>query len=81
MVQKTNPVSSVPKIKKEVFLNEERKDSVMGKLVETMKNPPIVGDLIEGYTTDKIVEKLIEVIPAADSEIATNPSTAGAVNA
>jgi len=33
----------------------------------------------EGYTTDRIVEKLLEVVPAKASPIATNPATAKAV--
>ncbi len=33
----------------------------------------------EGYTTDKIVEKLIELIPAHESSVMTNPATAKAV--
>ncbi len=35
----------------------------------------------EGYTTDTIVDKLLELIPATESDIATNPATAGAVDA
>jgi MoxR-like ATPase len=34
----------------------------------------------EGYTTDKIVEKLLEIIPAKESSIETNPATAKAVS-
>ena len=33
---------------KEMELTEEQKASPMGKLVTTMKNPPIIGDLVEG---------------------------------
>jgi len=33
----------------------------------------------EGYDTDKIVEKLLEIIPAKESAIAANPATAKAV--
>ncbi len=33
----------------------------------------------EGFTVDHIVEKLLDVIPAKESAIATNPATAGAV--
>ncbi len=33
----------------------------------------------EGFTTDKIVEKLLEIIPAKQSPIAANPRTASAV--
>ena len=33
----------------------------------------------EGYTPDKIIEKLIELIPAKDSSIASNPKTSQAV--
>lgn len=36
------------KAKGEMELTEEQKQSVMGKLSETMKNPPIIGDLVEG---------------------------------
>jgi len=41
--------SDAPKrIKGDMELTEEQKSSVMGKLSETMKNPPIIGDLVEG---------------------------------
>jgi MoxR-like ATPase len=33
----------------------------------------------EGFTPDKIIEKLLEIIPAQDSNIASNPATAKAV--
>ncbi|HOF19119.1 MAG TPA: AAA family ATPase [Phycisphaerae bacterium] len=33
----------------------------------------------EGFTTDRIVEKLLEIIPAHESAVAADPSTAGAV--
>ena len=33
----------------------------------------------EGFTVDKIVEKLLEIVPAKASAIATNPATSGAV--
>ncbi len=33
----------------------------------------------EGYSTDKIIEKLLEIIPAKESPIASNPATAKAV--
>ena len=33
----------------------------------------------EGFNTDKIVDKLLELIPARQSKIAANPSTAGAI--
>ena len=33
----------------------------------------------EGYTVDKLVDKLLEIIPAKTSAIATNPATCGAV--
>jgi MoxR-like ATPase len=33
----------------------------------------------EGYTTDRIVDRLLETIPAQDSAIAANPATAKAV--
>ncbi len=33
----------------------------------------------EGYTVDKLVDKLLEIIPAKTSTIATNPATRGAV--
>ena len=35
----------------------------------------------EGFTTDKLVDKLLELIPAKESEIARNPATAKAVSA
>ncbi|MBI5724135.1 MAG: AAA family ATPase [Planctomycetes bacterium] len=34
----------------------------------------------EGYTTDKLVEKLLEIVPAHESAIAANPATAKAVS-
>jgi len=34
----------------------------------------------EGFTSDKIIEKLLELVPAQASTIATNPATAKAVN-
>lgn len=37
-----------PRNKGDMELTEEQKQSVMGKLSETMKNPPIIGDLVEG---------------------------------
>jgi MoxR-like ATPase len=33
----------------------------------------------EGFTTDKIVDRLLEIIPAQESELAANPDTAKAV--
>ncbi len=45
------PVStkeSTPKIKGDMELTEAQKESAMGKLSATMKNPPIIGDLVEG---------------------------------
>lgn len=39
---------SLPPKEKEMVLTDEQKQSAMGKLVATMKNPPIVGDLVEG---------------------------------
>ncbi|MFA6553934.1 MAG: S1 RNA-binding domain-containing protein [Candidatus Paceibacterota bacterium] len=41
-------VGEVKKNKGDMELTEEQKSSVMGKLSETMKNPPIIGDLVEG---------------------------------
>jgi MoxR-like ATPase len=35
----------------------------------------------EGFTPDKIIDKLLEIIPAQDSNIASNPATAKAVQA
>ena len=32
----------------EMTLSDEQKASVMGKLSTTMKNPPMIGDLVEG---------------------------------
>ncbi len=47
--KKKNPKSSTtPKIKGDMELTEDQKLSVMGKLSVTMKNPPIIGDLVEG---------------------------------
>jgi small subunit ribosomal protein S1 len=40
--------SETPPKPKEMELSEEQKQSEMGKLAETMKNPPIIGDLVEG---------------------------------
>jgi small subunit ribosomal protein S1 len=40
--------SSLPPKEKEMILTDEQKASLMGKLILTMKNPPIVGDLVEG---------------------------------
>ncbi|MFA6601650.1 MAG: S1 RNA-binding domain-containing protein [Candidatus Paceibacterota bacterium] len=34
--------------KGDVELTEEQKQSVMGKMLATMKNPPLIGDLVEG---------------------------------
>ncbi len=39
---------TVAKTKDEMTLTDEQKASVMGKLSATMKNPPMIGDLIEG---------------------------------
>ncbi|MFA6295544.1 MAG: S1 RNA-binding domain-containing protein [Candidatus Paceibacterota bacterium] len=42
-------IKSGPKVAKdEMELTEEQKVSVMGKLSLSMKNPPIIGDLVEG---------------------------------
>lgn len=41
-------VGEIKKNKGDMELTEEQKSSVMGKLSETMKNPPIIGDLVEG---------------------------------
>ena len=40
--------ATVAKIKDEMTLTDEQKASVMGKLSATMKNPPMIGDLVEG---------------------------------
>ena len=40
--------SGAPRTKKEAPVDEEKKDTLMGKLVVTMKNPPLIGDLVEG---------------------------------
>ena len=40
--------SSLPPKEKEMILTDEQKASPMGKFVLVMKNPPIIGDLIEG---------------------------------
>ncbi len=39
---------SLPPKEKEMVLTDEQKASPMGKLILTMKNPPIIGDLVEG---------------------------------
>ena len=39
---------TVKKMKGDMELTDEQKASFMGKLSESMKNPPIVGDLVEG---------------------------------
>jgi len=47
----TGPVKKVdatPKVKGDIELTEEQKQTVMGKLSSGMKNPPITGDLVEG---------------------------------
>ncbi|RPI62323.1 MAG: AAA family ATPase [Planctomycetaceae bacterium] len=33
----------------------------------------------EGFTSDKIIDRLLEIIPASESPIASNPRTAGAI--
>ncbi len=40
--------SSEPKSTDEMELTDEQKATVMGKLIATMKNPPVIGDLVEG---------------------------------
>lgn len=47
-VNKAGDKDSTPKQKGEMELTDEQKQSLMGKLSETMKNPPIIGDLVEG---------------------------------
>jgi len=42
------PTDTVQRNKGDMELTEEQKQSVMGKLSETMKNPPVIGDLVEG---------------------------------
>lgn len=49
------PVSLPKKKNAELTLTEEQKKSVMGKLTDTMKNPPQIGDLVEGPVI--VVEK------------------------
>ncbi len=39
---------AIAKSKEEMEMTEEQKTSLMGKLIITMKNPPIIGDLVEG---------------------------------
>ena len=39
---------TVKKMKGDMELTDEQKSSFMGKLSESMKNPPIIGDLVEG---------------------------------
>lgn len=41
-------VEATPKVKGDIELTEEQKQTVMGKLSSGMKNPPINGDLVEG---------------------------------
>lgn len=40
--------SEVVNSKKEMEMTEEQKLTVMGKLITVMKNPPMIGDLVEG---------------------------------
>ncbi len=47
-ITKSDGKDPAPKLKGEMELTEEQKQSLMGKLSETMKNPPIIGDLVEG---------------------------------
>jgi small subunit ribosomal protein S1 len=46
--KKSATTGEVPRAKGDMELTDEQKQSVMGKLSETMKNPPIIGDLVEG---------------------------------
>ena len=45
---KKNAEDVISRNKGDMELTEEQKLSAMGKLSETMKNPPIIGDLVEG---------------------------------
>ena len=47
-VRKTKSTDSASKAKEHMTMSDEQKNSVMGKLVMTMKNPPVIGDLVEG---------------------------------
>jgi len=40
--------SKVPKVEKDMDMTDEQKSSLMGSFVSTMKNPPVIGDLVEG---------------------------------
>jgi small subunit ribosomal protein S1 len=46
--KKSATTGDAPRAKGDMELTDEQKQSVMGKLSETMKNPPIIGDLVEG---------------------------------
>lgn len=46
--KKTEKKDEKPKIKEEMVLTDEQKSSLMGKLSNDIKNPPIIGDLVEG---------------------------------
>jgi len=45
---KKTETGAAKKMEGDMELTDEQKSSFMGKLSETMKNPPIIGDLIEG---------------------------------
>lgn len=45
---KKTDTETVKKMKGDMELTDEQKSSFMGKLSESMKNPPIIGDLVEG---------------------------------
>ncbi len=41
-------IAATPKNKGDLEMTDEQKETVMGKLIASMKNPPIIGDLVEG---------------------------------
>jgi len=43
-----NDPDEIVNSKKEMELTDEQKLTVMGKLISVMKNPPVIGDLVEG---------------------------------
>ncbi len=48
-VRRSSPqISSAPKKKEGMELTDAQKSSLMGEFIMSMKNPPIIGDLVEG---------------------------------
>ena len=67
--------ATVAKMKDEMTLTDEQKASVMGKLSATMKNPPMIGDLVEGPVI--AIEKssvFIDLAPFGTCLLYTSPS-------